>query len=161
MRISDADTQDIIARYESLEPMVDIAKRYKVTRCRIYQILKAHGVDTTKKKCQLTCPSCGETFFRTKAKVRNNKTVNYCSVECYTAGLEANRIGILSRQGQRVGRREVAKHFDLQEGNVVHHVDGNNLNNHITNLVVFATQSDHLRYHRSASTTPIWSSAQH
>ena len=37
---------------------------------------------------------------------------------------------------------------NLKEGEVVHHIDGNRMNNTKNNLMVFATHSDHIRYHK-------------
>lgn len=35
----------------------------------------------------------------------------------------------------------------LRKGEVVHHIDGNKRNNDPSNLIVFKTQADHVRYH--------------
>ena len=35
----------------------------------------------------------------------------------------------------------------LRPGEVVHHIDGNKLNNDPSNLMVFASQSEHAKYH--------------
>lgn len=61
-----------------------------------------------------------------------------------------------SRNGLRIARRTVDKHFRLQAGNVVHHWDGDETNNNLDNLAVFANNSDHMRYHAGYDTTPIW-----
>lgn len=37
----------------------------------------------------------------------------------------------------------------LVSGEVVHHIDGNKLNNHPDNLRVFASQAEHIRFHRA------------
>ena len=37
----------------------------------------------------------------------------------------------------------------LENENTVHHIDGNGLNNKLTNLLVFETMADHKRYHHS------------
>lgn len=42
---------------------------------------------------------------------------------------------------------------DLKPGEVVHHVDGDGLNNHIDNLMLFPSQSEHRRYHLSLEDT--------
>lgn len=46
-------------------------------------------------------------------------------------------------------------------GSVVHHVDGNDFNNDIRNLEIYATQGDHLRKHRGFDVKPVWSGKQH
>ena len=37
--------------------------------------------------------------------------------------------------------------YPLPNGSVVHHIDGNGLNNEISNLMVFGNNADHLRFH--------------
>ena len=41
----------------------------------------------------------------------------------------------------------------LQKGEVVHHIDGNRMNNSMENLMVFATHGDHVRYHKMLQNT--------
>lgn len=68
----------------------------------------------------------------------------------YQPGYKASPYGLL------VARRIVRKHFHLRTGNVVHHWDGDETNNSLDNLAVFATQTEHMRYHAGYDTTPIW-----
>lgn len=42
---------------------------------------------------------------------------------------------------------EEAWGYPLPNGSVVHHVDGNGLNNELSNLMVFSSQADHMRWH--------------
>ena len=41
----------------------------------------------------------------------------------------------------------------LKEGEVVHHIDGNRLNNSENNLMIFETNSDHIAFHRGHKAT--------
>jgi len=43
----------------------------------------------------------------------------------------------------------------LLEGEVVHHIDGNVRNDSYDNLMVFASQGDHLAYHRGEDVEPV------
>jgi len=53
------------------------------------------------------------------------------------------------RQGQRIARANVEKIYgELPSGSVVHHIDGNTKNNDLSNLILFAAQKDHLKWHR-------------
>ena len=91
------------------------------------------------------CAFCGREFsrFRTRA----SKTMaDYCNTECYHASRE-NPNYVPWRHGQRLARAIVAQHIRLTYDMVIHHVDGNNRNNDLSNLVVFASQSDHIKYH--------------
>jgi len=60
------------------------------------------------------------------------------------------------RLGNRRARAIMGEVFPLQEGHVVHHIDGNVLNNNIDNLVVFRNQGDHCRHHRDFEVTPVY-----
>jgi phosphopantothenoylcysteine synthetase/decarboxylase len=57
----------------------------------------------------------------------NRKLVHRCVMEDY-----------LAKRGEKLYPEEV-----------VHHIDGNILNNDIDNLEVFANQSEHYKYHRN------------
>jgi hypothetical protein len=48
-------------------------------------------------------------------------------------------------------RLVMAKHLGrpLTRTEVVHHIDDNKCNNHISNLMLFASQSEHIAHHRS------------
>jgi hypothetical protein len=50
----------------------------------------------------------------------------------------------------------VGRYFPLERRHVVHHHDGDNTNNALDNLAVFASQAEHMRYHRGGHATPIW-----
>ncbi len=62
----------------------------------------------------------------------------------------------MNRYGSRTARRKVSEVFDLQPEHRVHHLDKDQTNNLLSNLVVFANQGDHIRYHRDFKVTPIW-----
>ena len=114
-------------------------------------------MDTSKRKVQVECSACGKLLKRVKSRVRKQRH-HYCDHECYYAALEAGNgyPYIQNRHGMRVARSVVSKYFELSEGNVVHHEDRNTLNNMLRNLKVFATQGDHVRYHRGFDIEPIW-----
>ena len=148
--------------YENdLTPMIEIAKWFNVSRQAIHKVLKNHGVDTSKRKFPVKCHWCEKEFERTKGRIRSQK-YHFCSVSCYYCYLD--KIGINykpSRYGQRMGRTKVSEHFKLEPGMVVHHEDGNNMNNEIDNLKVFANNGDHVRYHRWVNKAePIWSGSE-
>lgn len=68
----------------------------------------------------------------------------------------------LNRQGQQMAREAVSTYFDLPKGAVVHHEDADNMNNAIENLLVFASQSDHLKWHHGVNkVSPIWDGKEH
>lgn len=152
---------DIVRAFTvNLEPMGQIAERYKRTRQGIYKVLKAAGVDTKKTGgIMVSCVACGKEIKAHKSRIRKQKNL-FCGHECYYAFLQAGngRAYIQNRHSCRHARELVAKVFDLQDGHIVHHEDRNNWNNNISNLRVFANQGDHVRYHRLGVdyVQPIW-----
>ena len=157
MKIIRADQVDaIIKDYTvNLIPMKTIAIKYGVTRQAIHKLIRKEGVDTSNTKIKVTCCSCGEEIERPRCQVRNRKRI-FCSPECYTSFLRARSEYKPWRQGQRIARVKIAEVFPLTDTNVVHHIDGNNWNNTVDNLMVFANQGDHIRFHRGFEATPLW-----
>jgi len=152
---------DIVNRYsEDLTPMQSLADKHGITRQGVYKIIKNAGVDTSKHKIPVSCSACGSEIMRTKARIRNQIN-HFCDYGCYYAYLEAgsgNGLYVNNRHGQRVARKIVSEHFDLKENQIVHHKDRNCLNNMVDNLMVFANQGDHIRYHRLGPdyAAPVW-----
>lgn len=54
------------------------------------------------------------------------------------------------KNGRLIHRLVMSKHLrrKLRPGEVVHHIDGNKLNNRIKNLMLFPNQDEHDKYHR-------------
>jgi len=163
--LTKSDIVDIVRAFtEDLEPMISIAKRYNKTRQGIYRVLKKQGVNTSKglgnTRIAVSCDYCQKTLIINRARLRNQKRT-FCNMNCYYAFIEHNQ-GLApykeSRHGQRLARLKVSTVFDLQPGNIIHHIDRNCFNNRWDNLMVFATQGDHLRYHRLGKdyAQPIW-----
>ncbi len=157
MKLTRRNRVDIIEAYENLTPVIELAEKYSLTRQGIYKVLRVNGIDTTKKKLDVSCTTCGKIIQRPKCRIRKQKN-HFCDDECYFAFLEAGNGNpyIQNRHGQRIGRRVVSAYFTLEEGHVVHHEDRNTLNNLPYNLKVFATQGDHIRYHRGFEVQPLW-----
>ena len=156
--LTDDEFEGVRKAYEDdLIPIKEIASWFHVSRTAIYKFLKKHGIDTSKRKFPVKCHWCEKEFDRTKGRLRSQK-YHFCSVECYYNYI--HEIGINykpNRHGQRIGRMKVSEHFELEPGMVVHHEDGNNMNNEIDNLKVFANNGDHVRYHRWVNKAePIW-----
>ena len=161
MKLTHQDYVDIVEAYDvGLETMINIAKKYGLTRQGVYNILKRNGVDTSKRKLEVSCSSCGAVLKRHKMRLRKNLN-HFCDMTCYTAFLEAGNGSpyVANRHGQRTGRAIVSNYFGLKDGNVVHHKDRNNYNNNPKNLMVFANNGDHVRYHRGFQVVPLWDGA--
>lgn len=141
----------------NLIPIIDIAKQYGVTRQAIYKILKRYEIDTRNGKMTVSCTACGTEFERHRCQIRKRKRV-FCSDVCYHTYLGTITSSTYRpwRQGQRIAIAEVSKVFKILDGMVVHHVDNNNWNNGLDNLMVFKNQGDHIRYHRGFDVDPVW-----
>lgn len=79
----------------------------------------------------------------------------FCSQACYHSLRQDGRYRP-NRQGQRIARKTVSQYFDLQPQHVVHHEDRDTSHNDITNLLVFASQADHMAYHHGSDVKPLW-----
>ena len=157
-RLTESEKNEIVRLYvDELAPMIKLAEKYGKTRQGIWKILKVRYVDTTKRQLKVECKWCEKVFDRTKGRIRSQK-YHFCSIDCYYSYM--HDIGINykpNRHGQRISRIKVSKYFELLPGMVVHHEDGDNMNNQIENLKVFANQGDHVRYHRDCGDIePIW-----
>lgn len=162
--LSEREEVDIVRRFTvGLEPAISLADQYQRTRQAIYKTLRKHGVEPAAYgRLTVTCTACGEPFELPRGRVRNRKRI-FCSRECYWAYIEGMQQGeyVGWRHGSRIARIVVSNHFDLKPGHIVHHEDRNNRNNSPENLRVFASQGDHIRYHRLGAdyATPIWNGA--
>ena len=63
----------------------------------------------------------------------------------------ANKAGLVYEH-ELIAENEIL-HRPLRNGEVIHHIDENKLNNSIDNLMVFATKSDHTAFHKGLKAT--------
>ena len=159
MRLSLSDIEVIKRRYvNDLEGLGEIASDYSVTRQCLWKRLCGVGFRFCDyQRVVLVCDNCGSGYDlrRSEARRQRGQLHHFCSKACYFNWLE-NRESVMNRHGSRVGRGKVGEVFDLRSDNIVHHVDGNQLNNLYSNLAVFRNQGDHIRYHRGFDVAPIW-----
>ena len=150
------DDRAIELWFKDLQSLQMIGDFFGVTRQAVKKWLNARGIDTG--KWEVVCEGCGEVFWRHRYQIRKTR-LNYCSSKCYYEAL--HNLGYTeNRNGQREARRVVKEFFPLAEGHVVHHIDGNTLNNEVSNLMVFKDHSDHMRWHRAggedSGVIPVW-----
>lgn len=125
-----------------------IATLAGIGRESVWKRLKRLGVATAGRgTVAVTCAFCGMEFnrYRTRASKTDK---DYCNAECYFASRE-NPGYVPWRHGQRLARALVSQHIRLLPEWVIHHKDGNNKNNDISNLVVFESQKIHLKHHHN------------
>jgi hypothetical protein len=140
-----------------------ISREYSLSRMAIWKILRKLGVDTrigVATQRDTTCSNCGEEFKLVRSRWRRSKH-HFCDSKCYYMWLEV--YGSISnpwRQGQRLGRIRVERLWGqkIPEGAVVHHENGDCHDNQEDNLVVFASQADHIKWHRgkASEVEPLW-----
>lgn len=107
-----------------------------------------HGKITNAKK---ECIVCGGKF-RVHGKKRK-ETAKWCSHKCQKKEehFDINTGYIRSAKNGRGIHRNIAEEHlkrKLKIGEVVHHINGNKLDNNITNLLVM-TNSDHMKLHKN------------
>lgn len=126
------------------------------TRQGIKKVLNREGISTSKDATwqTLECPQCGETFRKSRALTRNHPGRMRCSTKCYYAAIH-NPSFVEWRHGTRIARDIISEYIPLSDGVVAHHKDGDQRNNDVGNLMLFANQSDHATWHRSHSHTVV------
>ena len=139
----------------------EIELKSGLTRQAVWKRLTKAGVltDATKRKGQpveRVCAECGKTCLAKRWTLRKQRR-HFCGTDCYMAWLR-NPNYHESRQGQRRARAVVREFFrSLQDWHIVHHEDANTDNNDPCNLMVFASQGDHLAWHHgNPSIRPLW-----
>ena len=110
---------------------------------------------------QIACVICGISFSVRPSRIA--KGAKYCNYKCHQIGegRKGGKIRAVQMQAASQGRaytKMFGRHTHrviaeqkigraLMDGEVVHHIDGNFLNNHPDNLQVLPSQADHLRVH--------------
>ena len=154
--LSDKQRGEIVSKYLQDQTVISLAEEYCISRQGVYKILWQSGVDIKSAgRKKVACACCGHLVSRNRRAICN-AVRQFCSRECYYAWIKAqNPCPKYSRNGSRIARKVVAAAFDLQSNHIVHHKDGNQCNNALNNLVVFASQSDHIKHHRGVEVQPI------
>lgn len=137
----------------------EIGKITGISRPGVWKRLQAAGITARQGEwVTAQCDHCGNEYELHRKRWRSH-IKHFCKAECYHAYLY-NPDYKQNRHGQRLAREIVARHFKLEPKNIVHHDDIDCKNNELTNLWVFASQSDHLKYHRTGRPQPIWKGSQ-
>ena len=138
--------------------MQEIARAFNITRQAIHKRLKKAGIDAKEGTYVLVkCKYCQKKLIRNRASWRQriNGIGCFCGSSCYYAHIRNDGYREW-RHGGRIDRAVVGIHFSLDKDYVVHHVDGDSRNNDISNLWVFRNQADHMSYHRTGRSKPIF-----
>ena len=156
-------TQDIVVMYtEKHLTLRDIGKLTGMSHVGVSKRLKKAGIETKAGTWVKThCAFCGKDLeirrqrFRYRNKDGSRRRGHFCNLACYVASLE-NPGYRPWRHGMRLARAIVSQYYRLEEGNIVHHIDGDERNNNLDNLMVFKNQAEHMRHHRGGKVTPLW-----
>ena len=150
----DIATQDMVFMYtKQLLTLRQISSIIGMSHTGVSKRLKKAGIIDSKVK--RTCLTCGETVVRDRSRARVTSR-SFCSPECYGI-TRANPDFVSWRQGSRIARVIVREYYSLIDTDIVHHRDSNQRNNKVSNLIVFASQSDHLKWHHKINKVePLW-----
>ena len=155
--------QEVVLAYtENKWSLREIAEIVHVSHTTISKWLLRNGIDTSKAVgCHITkpCAYCEKPV--TKKRKAGRKLFRFfCDADCYYGWLKIRNIYIPNRHQQVRGRGTVASIYGpLPPGAIVHHKDGNCFNNDPGNLMLLASQGDHITWHRGdrSKVTPLWS----
>jgi hypothetical protein len=158
-----------VAYTEECIPLVVIAGELGITRQGLWKALRGIGVETRKgvaTRRLVKCDVCGVGFEVTRSRLRRMGKVRFCGMGCRDVYLEGGD-SFVNRHKQRVARMKVSEVFELVDGNVVHHIDRDHYNTHLSNFLVFRNNADHIKYHHElraaeigkgeVTVEPIWS----
>jgi hypothetical protein len=132
--------------------LLETKHNLKVSRSHIIDLLKFRGIDTRKgfgTRVATGCELCGKKFDITRSRFKATKSKkNFCSKPCYHEWLKSNNFEETS-SGRNQARNTIKNIFGkIPKGAIVHHIDGNQNNNKIQNLMLLKSQADHVAIHR-------------
>ena len=119
-----------------------------VTRQSVCGYIKKARIDTsTAGRFDVPCTHCGKIHSTTRKKWRVQFR-SFCSTTCYYAARREPKYRRW-RQGQRIARIVMSEHLHrpVRGNEVIHHIDFNNHNNDISNLMLFGSHGEHITYH--------------
>ena len=115
------------------------------------KFIVGHNASTKDKnsKVKAKCLTCGKEFefypSKTKGKFCSKKCqYNYDYKGCYWLGKNGYMYYQKGRKYKVLVHRQV---INAKKGQIVHHKDGNKLNNNINNLEILSSQSEHIKKH--------------
>lgn len=129
--------------YTNKHQRIDMLAQYLgVTRQAVWHRAKRLGLNTTTRKTEhLTCLHCSEVFEHWPSQGDGK----YCSKRCYFEHTSLH--GVMSRTGQRQARSITG----AKDGEVVHHINGDETDNNQNNLMVFPNHAAHNAFHKSGA----------
>lgn len=165
MRVSTEDLVELVNR-KGL-PMAEVMELTGMTRQGIWKRLKKVGEHVLRrapggapcKVVEQSCAFCGAPVKKYRKRMGQGAQMKaYCNMQCYADSL-ATHPYVEWRQGCRRARVLVSQHYPLQDEQIVHHKDGDQRNNALANLMVFASNADHVAHHRGRAVPVLFDGA--
>jgi hypothetical protein len=159
--------------YSEYKSLRQIGKEIGCSPVAVKNTLNKFGHDCSKEAThfKIMCEFCGIGFTRVRCQIRFADKRNYkkfCSNKCYKAKLDEGAISHYSittrpenaaygiRQAMRLSRKLVKKYFGLLPvKSIVHHIDGNDWNIDIRNLMLLDSQKSHNIIHGRCEGIPV------
>ena len=154
------ETQHLVSMFtQDHLTLREIAAKVGMTHAGVWKRFQRVGVKREAGTwVKVDCSFCGNPTRKPRASWKKSEK-HYCRSACYYAALESPGYKPW-RQGQRLARAIVSQYFQIPEGAIVHHKDGDNRNNDKANLVVYAGNGDHVRAHRTSKLVAVlWDGA--
>lgn len=168
----EVNKEEIIKMFTvDLLPLQAIADKFGSSRMGAKFLLNRYGIDTTKRKYDCPCKHCGLIFQRNKKRIKSTKAIgSFCSNECYIKWLGNNAIynepeikqknkrgNDLTRRGAGIKSRKIVEKYygPLPKKCIVHHIDGNDWNLDVKNLMLLDSQKSHMIIHGRCLGTPV------
>lgn len=163
-KLTAAQRADIVRQYTQFDaPVRELAAKFGVSRQAIYAVLKRWKVRPSRyQHADVPCAQCGKLLRITRSQARAVRN-KFCDFACYREYLRTGDY-VEERHRSAKARRAVDPYFYLRDTHVIHHLDGDELNNALENLVVFRHIGDFIRWQRcgkdDSGVEPIWRGAQ-
>jgi hypothetical protein len=153
-----AKTPDLVVLYTEMHlTLRAIGRLTGMSATAVMKRLRQAGITRQQgERIVALCAYCGVAVNRPRSQ--GLRRVVYCGTEHYYAA-RANPQFVEWRHGSRLARAIVSQHYQLGRDEVVHHIDGNQRNNDLANLAVYASRSDHTAAHHGRQVTPVWTGA--
>ena len=128
----------------------EIGEKLGISRQAVFNRIRRCRIDvSTAERFKVLCDICGKEYETTRKRWRISYK-HFCSMGC-SGKYKSNPEYRQWRNGQRIGRlvMESVLERPLRDGEVVHHRDGNNGNNDKGNLMLFSSNSEHMKFHHA------------
>lgn len=149
-------------------------ERYRHIGRKVSNVFCSRDCKSKYGSVEVSCFFCRKKIVKSRSRITRNEH-NFCSKECTDKGkgeyMHGARIGTYNggrttfsnyiaisdkqnsssnKRGYILEHRYVMENFigrKLKKGEVVHHIDRDRTNNDISNLILFPSQSEHIKHH--------------